>query len=914
MRLAAAAALTVFCALTGAAEPRVVGTFPLSASEFGLSAPQTAVMDGARHELWVAGYYSGNLVVIDAPTRRPLASIGGMQNLSALASDPGRGKIYALASNFLHVIDAAGRKKVATFALKNHSPSLLAVDRDGGAVFVYGYAYSWADPLNPVFSQRLSRLDPADGSVLASLELPQDHYGARLAIAGARAYLTFNFFDAAAGKYRTALWVLDKTSFSILQKLEFGSDYLYALALGANGDSLYLSQSGRLWSLRTDAAGTLVKVSSAASWGLMWDLALDEDGRRLYGAERFSDRVAVIDPATLKVLKTHPAGQSPAAIVLDLGAGLAFAPNHQSNSVSVYDLKADTPTVLIDLRRHEPTALAVAPDAGVALAACGVTGAVAFLDPKTLKAEKTIPETYGEPTGLAYFPGLRKAFVRSGTAPNAHIRKVHLDAEEIQTVPYDRWNVSALAAYPEAGRLLAVQTYLNEPPFNQGGLSLFDAQTEFPIKTIPLGPSSDSPGAAAVNAATGKAYVVLYATRAVQVVDLASGKTLKKIPVGHFPKAVAVNPNLNRIFVANYGSNSLSVIDGAADSVIASIPVGASPRAVAVKKRGARVYVANSGDGTITVIDGKSLAVVAVLRSGGYPVDLFADEASDRIYAADASSAAVTVLEDAVQSDSRPPAVAHAPVAGPFPEDRPVTIEATVTDDTGVAAVSLTYWEPGARAYYTVPMLPAGGSLYRAAIPADFLYALGGGTVAYFIDATDAEGNGPPTGAGAASAGAPNEFPVSKGLSPAWSFSFGHVYGGFYRMVPGPSAAIGEIRPDYSGLEIASGNEEFFPLGGGPSGRWFLFSSTGGAIFWKDTQNDEAHSSVNLFDLDGDGHPEMLGGTTSGNQLQAWDRLGRWLWRVILGNHHVSTPAADVLKPGEKPTVFGGSFDGSSGP
>ncbi|TPW18569.1 MAG: Pyrrolo-quinoline quinone, partial [Elusimicrobia bacterium] len=108
------------------------------------------------------------------------------------------------------------------------------------------------------------------------------------------------------------------------------------------------------------------------------------------------------------------------------------------------------------------------------------------------------------------------------------------------------------------------------------------------------------------------------------------------------------------------------------------------------------------------------------------------------------------------------------------------------------------------------------------------------------------------------------------------------------------------------------GNEEYWPIGsaeGLPAGRWFLFDAAGKVLFWKDTENDEAHSSVNLYDLDGDGVPEMLGGTTSGNQVQAFDAAGAWRWRYILGNHHVATPAVDVLAPGQKPTVFGGSFD-----
>lgn len=153
-----------------------------------------------------------------------------------------------------------------------------------------------------------------------------------------------------------------------------------------------------------------------------------------------------------------------------------------------------------------------------------------------------------------------------------------------------------------------------------------------------------------------------------------------------------------------------------------------------------------------------------------------------------------------------------------------------------------------------------------------------------------------------------DEEPV-EALNRIWSYTFGHIYGGFYRMIPGPSAAIGEVRPDLQGLEVATGNEEYYPLGyAGPMGRWFLFQADGSVVFWKDTQNDEAHSSVNLADLNGDGNPEMLGGTTSGNQIQAFDGYGNWTWKFYLWGHSIGTPAVADLGAGDL-RVFAGTMD-----
>ncbi|MBI2339437.1 MAG: PQQ-binding-like beta-propeller repeat protein [Deltaproteobacteria bacterium] len=154
------------------------------------------------------------------------------------------------------------------------------------------------------------------------------------------------------------------------------------------------------------------------------------------------------------------------------------------------------------------------------------------------------------------------------------------------------------------------------------------------------------------------------------------------------------------------------------------------------------------------------------------------------------------------------------------------------------------------------------------------------------------------------------EGPPLSEITVLWNYTFGKIYGGFYRMIPGPSAAIGEVRPDLPGLEVATGNEEYYPLGSpGPSGRWFLFEADGTVVFRKNTENDEAHSSVNLYDLDDDGRLEMLGGTTSGNQVQAFDGEGNWFWRYILTGHSISTPTVTTLSSNGDPVVFNGCMD-----
>src|SRR2546427_1577416 len=72
-----------------------------------------------------------------------------------------------------------------------------------------------------------------------------------------------------------------------------------------------------------------------------------------------------------------------------------------------------------------------------------------------------------------------------------------------------------------------------------------------------------------------------------------------------------------RVFVTNEKSDNVTVIDAATRKVIKSIPVGKRPRGVAVSPDGRRVYVTNSNSDTLSVIDARSLAVLSTVPAGG---------------------------------------------------------------------------------------------------------------------------------------------------------------------------------------------------------------------------------------------------------------------------------------------------------
>src|SRR2546422_4850989 len=95
-----------------------------------------------------------------------------------------------------------------------------------------------------------------------------------------------------------------------------------------------------------------------------------------------------------------------------------------------------------------------------------------------------------------------------------------------------------------------------------------------------------------------------------------------------------------RVFVTNEKSDNVTVIDAATRKVIKSIPVGKRPRGVAVSPDGRRVYVTNSNSDTLSVIDARSLAVLSTVPAGGAPQGVKLNSGRGAVFVGDRDAAA----------------------------------------------------------------------------------------------------------------------------------------------------------------------------------------------------------------------------------------------------------------------------------
>jgi hypothetical protein len=128
------------------------------------------------------------------------------------------------------------------------------------------------------------------------------------------------------------------------------------------------------------------------------------------------------------------------------------------------------------------------------------------------------------------------------------------------------------------------------------------------------------------------------------------------------------------------------------------------------------------------------------------------------------------------------------------------------------------------------------------------------------------------------------------------------------RMTFGCSAAIEDLpgletkQPNAPAedLEIVTGSDE---LDGPGPGYWRAFDSHGNVLWTTFTQSDQSRSSPVIVDLNGDGKPEIAGGTTSGHTVEVMTRYGNWFWTFPTPpspgeNEWLSSPAAADLVSG----------------
>jgi len=162
------------------------------------------------------------------------------------------------------------------------------------------------------------------------------------------------------------------------------------------------------------------------------------------------------------------------------------------------------------------------------------------------------------------------------------------------------------------GKVLYIAEFTGE------SVAVFNLDTRKVEKRIAL---KGRPSGLAVSPDGRRLYVTLSAPEGrVEVIDLARGKSLATVAVGHSPTAPVLSPNGQRLYVCNRFNNDVSVIDLGGMQETQRIPVVREPVAAAVTPDGKSLLVANHlpsavqerdyASSVVSIIDTENRAVV----------------------------------------------------------------------------------------------------------------------------------------------------------------------------------------------------------------------------------------------------------------------------------------------------------------
>ena len=193
-------------------------------------------------------------------------------------------------------------------------------------------------------------------------------------------------------------------------------------------------------------------------------------------------------------------------------------------------------------------------------------------------------------------------------------------------------------------------------------------------------------------AATGKVYVADEEASTVSVIDTASFKLIRSIPVGQGPHNVQVAPDGKLVWVTNNGDpgktdektpqrppksdhgmaaggGEVWAIDTTTDAVVAKVPVGMHPAHVVVAPDGRTAYVANGGENTVSVLDIAARRVIETIPVGATPHGMRISPDGKQAWVANLKGGTVSVIDTRARKETAQIAVGKGPAQVGFTPD-----------------------------------------------------------------------------------------------------------------------------------------------------------------------------------------------------------------------------------------------------
>ena len=139
-------------------------------------------------------------------------------------------------------------------------------------------------------------------------------------------------------------------------------------------------------------------------------------------------------------------------------------------------------------------------------------------------------------------------------------------------------------------------------------------------------------------------------SNAADLIDPASGKSLRRIPLGNEPEAFDLSPDGKTIYVSNEDEGEASFVDAATGKILKSIKVGKEPEGVKVSADGKTLYVTSEVASLVHVIDVASATVVKNVKVGKRPRRMALTPDGKELWVTNELDASVSIIATATHS------------------------------------------------------------------------------------------------------------------------------------------------------------------------------------------------------------------------------------------------------------------------
>ncbi len=300
--------------------------------------------------------------------------------------------------------------------------------------------------------------------------------------------------------------------------------------------------------------------------------------------------LAIVDPATLKVVGRVPSGPDPHEVIASSDGALAYISNYGGgayNTITVVDLVRQETLPVIDLGPLRGPHGLVFIGGKLWFTAEGAK-VIGSYDPSTKKVDWVLGTGQDRTHMIYVFSGLKRMItsnVSSGT----------------MTIVEER-----------AGRPPG------PPPGGRGpGGPMGPPHTDWEEAVVPVGHGAEgfdvSPGGKEIWAANAQDGTI-------SIIDLASKKVVQTLDANvTSANRLKFTPDGKLVFVSMLGAPDVAVFDPATRKEVKRIKVGHGAAGILMQPDGARAFVACTPDDYVAVIDLKSLEVTGHIAAGKQP-------------------------------------------------------------------------------------------------------------------------------------------------------------------------------------------------------------------------------------------------------------------------------------------------------